>query len=204
MLDPLLRRFLAPTLDRAGGGLAALGIGADALTWTGFALGLGAIPAIATGHYLTGLALFLGNRLFDGLDGAVARRRSASDLGGYLDIVCDFIVYAGFVAAFALARPDNALPAAILLFGFMGTGSTFLAFAIFAAKRGLATTRRGPKALYYLGGLTEGTETILFFAAFCLFPATFPVLALVFAALCLLTTLSRMASAIRMLADRPG
>ncbi|MCW5732383.1 MAG: CDP-alcohol phosphatidyltransferase family protein [Alphaproteobacteria bacterium] len=204
MLDPLLRRLLAPTLDRAGGHLAALGIGADAMTWAGFALGLGAIPAIATGHYLTGLALFMGNRLFDGLDGALARRRSASDLGGYLDIVCDFIVYAGFVAGFALARPDNALPAAILLFGFMGTGSTFLAFAIFAAKRGLATTRRGPKALYYLGGLTEGTETILFFAAFCLFPTAFPTLAFVFAALCLLTVVSRMASAIRMLADRPG
>ena len=93
----------------------------------------------------------------------MARRTGPSDLGGFLDIVLDFLVYAGMVFAFAFADPAaNALAAAFLLFAFMGTGSSFLAFAVMAAKRGFATERRGRKSLYYLGGLTEGVETILF------------------------------------------
>ena len=95
-----------------------------------------------------------------------------TDLGGFLDIVLDFIVYAGLVFAFAVADPErNALAAAFLLFAFMGTGSSFLAFAIMAAKRGISSELRGRKSLYYLGGLTEGTETILFLVLACLLPS---------------------------------
>ena len=145
---------------------------------------------------MTGLVLLLLNRLGDGLDGAVARRRGITDLGGFLDIVLDFIVYAGVVFAFALADPTaNALAAAFLIFSFMGTGSSFLAFAVMAAKLGLATEARGRKSLYYLGGLTEGTETLLVFVAFCLFPGAFPALALVYGLLCWLTTLGRILTA---------
>ena len=53
------------------------------------------------------------------------------------------------------------------------------------------------KGFYYLGGLTEGTETILLFVVMCLFPAWFPVLAYGFAALCLLTIISRIVIGIR-------
>ena len=70
--------------------------------------------------------------------------RGSTDLGGFLDIVLDFIVYAGMVFAFAVADPGaNALAAAFLLFAFMGTGSSFLAFAMMAAKRRLSTDLRG-------------------------------------------------------------
>ena len=55
----------------------------------------------------------------------------------------------------------------------MGTASSFLTFAVFAAKRGLATSVRGRKSLYYLGGLTEGTETIALFVLICLAPSWF-------------------------------
>jgi len=74
---------------------------------------------------------------------------------------------------------------------------SFLAFAAVAAKRSLTTTARGPKSIYYLGGLTEGTETIAVFTAFCLFPDAFPVLAYIFGALCWLTTAARVATAHR-------
>ena len=73
----------------------------------------------------------------------------------------------------------------------MGTGSSFLAFAIMAAKRRLSTDLRGRKSLYYLGGLAEGTETILFMVLACLLPGWFAVLACAFAAMCWLTTLGR-------------
>src|SRR5690606_10249682 len=140
----------------------------------GFVLGLLAMLAIAFQSYLAGLALILLNRLADGLDGAVARGTRSTDLGGFLDIVLDFLVYSGTVFAFALADPPaDALAAASLVFSFTGTGASFLAFAAMAAKRGLTTELRGHKSLYYLGGLTEGTETILVLVAFCLFPGWF-------------------------------
>jgi phosphatidylglycerophosphate synthase len=109
-----------------------------------------------------------------------------------LDITLDFIFYAAVVLAFAFADPAaNALAAAALLAGFMGTGSSFLAFAVMAAKRQVSKPMTGGKSFYFLGGLTEGTETLGFFVAMCLWPAQFALLAWVFAGLCVLTTLSR-------------
>jgi phosphatidylglycerophosphate synthase len=196
MLDARLRRLIDPPLERLAGPLAAHGLSANAATLIGFACGLAATAAIAFQAYGLGLGLLLLNRLLDGLDGAIARRRGPSDLGGFLDIVLDFIVYSGIPFAFALAAPAaNALPAAFLILSFVGTGSSFLAFAIMAAKRGLATELRGRKSLYYLGGLTEGTETIIAFALACLFPAFFPLIAWVFGGLCWLTTGTRIAVA---------
>lgn len=200
MLDGRLRPLIDPPLDKLARAVAGRGMGADAVTLIGFAFGLAAMVAIAAAAYPAGLALLLLNRLADGLDGAVARHSRPTDLGGFLDIVLDFIIYAGLVFAFALADPArNALPASFLLFAFMGTGSSFLAFAIMAAKRGTTTARGGRKSLYYLGGLTEGTETILFLVAACLLPASFPLLALLFGAMCWLTTLGRVLSGYRML-----
>ena len=195
MLDSALRRVIGPPLDAAGRALAAAGASADAVTLAGFAVGLAAIPLLATERYGLALLAIALNRLADGLDGAVARQRGPTDLGGYLDIVCDFLFYSGVVFGFALARPENALPAAFLIFSFVGTGSSFLAFAILAAKRGLATAARGRKSFYHLGGLTEGSETIALFVALCLLPDAFPALAWIFGALCWITTLSRILEA---------
>ena len=201
MFDARLRRVIDPPLVRWAEALVRLGVGADAVTVGGFGLGLLAMLAIARGWYLPGLALLLLNRLADGLDGAVARRGSGlTDRGGFLDIVLDFVLYSGIVFAFALADPArNALPAAFLIFSFVGTGTSFLAFAIMAAKRGIATEARGRKSLYYLGGLTEGAETIACLALFCLFPAAFPALAWGFGALCWLTTVVRVLTSVRAL-----
>ncbi|HEX5079506.1 MAG TPA: CDP-alcohol phosphatidyltransferase family protein, partial [Geminicoccaceae bacterium] len=144
MLDARLRRLVDPALDRLCRPLAARGLPADAVTIAGFAIGVGAAAAIAAQAYLLGLGLLLLNRLFDGLDGAVARQRGLTDRGGFLDIVLDFLVYAAVPFAFALAEPaTNALPAAFLVFSFVGSGTSFLAFAIMAAKRGITTELRG-------------------------------------------------------------
>ncbi|MBI3503257.1 MAG: CDP-alcohol phosphatidyltransferase family protein [Proteobacteria bacterium] len=187
-LLPLQRRLLAP----AAGWLAARGVPADAVTLAGFVVGLAAVPLIASGRFEAGLAAILANRLCDGLDGAVARIRGATDRGAFLDIALDFFFYAAIPLAFALADPQaNALAATALVVAFVGTGSSFLAFATIAAKRGLAASGFPQKGLYYLGGLTEGAETIAVFAAFCLWPAHFPAIAWAFAAACLITTIVR-------------
>ena len=198
MIDAALRRVIDRPLDRAGGFLSRCGVSANAMTVAGFAVGMQALPALAVQSYGAALALILLNRLSDWLDGAIARRRGATDFGGYLDIVLDFIFYAGIALGFALANPAaNALAACFLIFSFMGTGSSFLAYAVMAAKRGRTSTERGPKSLYYLGGLTEGAETIALFVAICLWPGWFPVLAYGFGALCWLTTATRILAARR-------
>src|SRR3954454_8672884 len=188
MLDSRLRRLIDPPLDRIGAGLGRRGIGADAVTLAGFAIGVASFPALAMQAYPAALVLILLTGVRAGVDGAVPRHAGATDFGGYLDIVCDFLFYSGVVFFFAAGRPEQALPAAFLIFSFVGTGSSFLAYAVLAAKRGVTTSIRGAKSLYYIGGLTEGTETIALFIAFCLFPDAFPWLAWSFGALCWITT----------------
>jgi phosphatidylglycerophosphate synthase len=204
VLDARLRRLIDPWLDRPGAALVRRRVGADTLSWLGFACGLAAMAAVMAEAYGVGLVLFAANRLADGLDGAVARRTRLTDLGGFLDITLDFIVYAGMAFAFAVADPAaNALAAAFLLFAFMGTGSSFLAFAVMAAKRGITTDLRGRKSLYYLGGLAEGTETILFLALACLLPDQFAALALVFGLACWVTTAARVTAGLQLLREHP-
>jgi phosphatidylglycerophosphate synthase len=195
MLDARLRRMIDPPLDRLAAGLEG-GLGANAVTTLGLAIGLLAVIALASQAFVAALILILINRLFDGLDGALARRKGPSDLGGFLDITFDFIFYSAVPFGFALADPAaNGLAAAFLIFSFVGTGSSFLAFAVMAAKRGLSTELRGRKSIYYLGGLTEGSETIAAFVLACLLPAHFPLIALVFGVLCWITTATRIAIA---------
>lgn len=187
-LQPWIRRALDPLARR----LAAWGFGADTVTIGGFLIGALGAGALATGHCKIGLALIVLNRLADGLDGALARRLGPTDRGAFLDISLDFFLYALVPLGFALDDPTrNAFPAACLLLSFIGTGSSFLAFAAVAGARGLRAAAFPAKGLYYLGGLTEGAETIAVFVAMCIWPNAFPVLAYGFAALCLITTLMR-------------
>src|SRR5262249_38163511 len=116
------------------------------------------------------------------------------------DIVLDFLVYAAVPLAFAWHDRSNALPAAALLASYIGNGIAFLGFSVMAEKRGLTTTTQGHKSIYYLAGLAEGTETVLFMAIVCIFPAAFPILATLFAALCALSAAGRIALGWRMLA----
>ena len=56
---------------------------------------------------------------------------------------------------------------------------------------GKKSTSYPSKGFYYLGGLTEGFETVLCFVAMCLWPEHFAAIAYVYAAMCSLTTLTR-------------
>lgn len=195
MLDAKLRPLIDPPLNRLGRALAGAGITANAITFAGLALGLGGAVAIALGHIGWGLALIIANRLADGLDGAVARARGPSDLGGYFDIVADFAFYVSIPLGFGILSPANTLPALVLVASFVLTGVSFLAFAVTAGKRGTTTEAHGKKSFFYSTGLAEGTETIAVFIAMCLFPAWFGVLGYAYAALCTLTVFQRSAMA---------
>ena len=193
MLDRPAQALISPFLHRGAIWLARGHVSADVVSLVGFALGLGAATLIAFQQPLAGLGLLLASRLADGLDGAVARLTRTTDRGAFLDITLDFMFYASIPLAFALCDPAaHALAAAVLLTSFVGTGSSFLAFAVLAERRGLRNLALPTKGLYYLGGLTEATETLLCFAAMCLWPQHFAALAYGFAALCGLTWLSRL------------
>jgi phosphatidylglycerophosphate synthase len=198
MLDAIIRPHIDRPLAVVAKQAVTAGVTANAVTALGFALGMAAAALIASELYWPALGVLLVSRFLDGLDGAIARQTRLTDLGGYLDITLDFIVYASVVFAFALADPErNALAAAFLTTSFMAPASTFLAYAIFAAKHGLSTEIRGSKSLYYLGGLTEGTETILTLCLMCAFPEWFAVIAVVYAIMCWITGGTRIAAAVQ-------
>jgi phosphatidylglycerophosphate synthase len=196
-LRPLIDRLLSPI----GRGLVALGMTANQVTMIGAAFGLIAAGCVAAGLFYPALWFVIANRVIDGLDGAVARASRSSDFGGYLDIVSDFIFYSSIPLAFAVARPETALAAAFLIFSFIGTATSFLGFAILAEKHQVTTQIRGKKAFYYLGGLTEGTETILLFLAMLVWPDYFSLMAIVFGILCWVTTGTRIYAAYRQFND---
>ena len=199
MLDGWAKSRVDPLLEHSAERLAGIGITANQVTVASWVLGLAAAAAIAFEWYVLGLALFLLNRLGDGLDGAIARLKGSTELGGYLDIVLDFATYGAVPLGFILAEPGaNALAGAVLLVSFYVNGASFLAFSAIAARLGMETRVRGPKSIYFTTGLAEGTETILFFVLFCLFPGSFAPLALVFAAMCFWTAFWRVLEARRL------
>ncbi len=178
----------AQLIDRAG-------VTANQTTLFGFVVGCLAFPALIWEHYSLALALIVLNRICDGLDGALARIQGITDAGGFLDISLDFLFYSLIPFGFILANPDqNAIAGAFVIFSFVGTGSSFLAFAIMASKRGINNPVYKSKSLYYMSGLTEGTETILCFVAFCLLPEHFALIAYIFGTACWFTTFTRIYS----------
>lgn len=193
MLDRYALALLRPAMQAGARGLARLGLSADQASWIGFGIGVAGALCIARQQFVAGLVLLLASRVFDGLDGALARLTQPTDRGAFLDITLDFLFYASIPLAFALADPAaNALAATVLLAAFVGTGSTFLAYAALAAQRGQKSVAYPTKGLYYLGGLTEATETIACFALMCLWPGHFAALAFSFAGLCVLTIATRL------------
>ncbi len=194
MLDRYALPLLAAPHRAVARACMRMGCSANAVTIIGCAIGLAAMPAIVFQHFGLALALILVNRFLDGVDGTMARTSGPTARGAFLDIVCDFLVYAAIPLAFAFANPAaNALAAATLLACFIGTGATFLAFAAVSAKAGHDVNPVYPnKAIHYLGGLTEGTETIVAFCLMTVWPQYFATIAYVFAAACALTIATRL------------
>ncbi len=203
MLDPFMRRLIDPPLK----GVAAIWprrISANQITIFGFVLGVGCFLAIATNSLTAALILLGLNRLADGLDGAVARAQSPSELGAYLDIVADFALWGLLPIGFIILDSDNSVAAAVLLSSFSMSMTVFLAFAIMAEKRGLETDAQGRKSFFYAAGLAEGTETIAFFAIVIIWPGAFIPAAFVYAGIVYVSVIGRVASSYSILKELPS
>jgi len=195
MLDAKITPFIKPLLKPLITKLDARGISPNQVTVAGFIIGIFAVPFIILNWWGMALSCIILNRVFDGIDGELARyQQSSSSAGGFLDICLDFLFYASIPLAFGIADPINwGIPAMVLLATFIGTGSSFLAFAIAAEKFHIDRPQFANKSFYYMQGLTEGTETILMFLAFCIWPEHFAALAYIFAAACAVTVITRIA-----------
>lgn len=199
MLDGFVRPYIDPPLNKIAGRLAGIGVTPNILTSIGLVFAFMCFAALFMGQYSIALIFLILNRLCDGLDGPVARhpacKAGASDFGAYYDIVSDFTFYGGIPFFFALGNPEWIMASAVLLYSFILAGISFLGYAVIAEKRGLKTEQQGKKGFYYMAGLMEGTETILFFTAMMLMPAHYITFAYIFAGLCVITMLARLGMA---------
>ncbi len=165
------------------------------LTWIGFGFGVVASLLVMLGHYYTAILPLLLNRIFDGLDGALARvQKRMTAIGAFCDICLDFCFYSLFALSFAVSNPaSRALCVAFLLFSYVLSGSSFLALSGALSRTG--KPKKIPayqhKGLYFVAGLCEGGETILSMLLMLLLFQYFCWIAWIFGALCVLTALLR-------------
>ena len=201
MFDHLLRglkdRLLAP--------LAMLlrGVSPNLLSLVALVLGLSAAAAAARGAWGIGLALWIANRVTDGLDGTVARvANRQTDFGGYLDILLDFVVYAAIPLGFALQSADRVvLLWAVALEGiFFVNACSWMYLSAVLEKRASGARATGELTTVTMPpALVAGFETVLFFALFYLFPSRLPLLFGLMTALVAINVVQRLLWARRVL-----
>lgn len=208
MFDAYLRRLLERPLARIAASLERPGVTADRLTAAGLVLGLGSAAAAAATWWWLSLALWLISRLADGLDGPVARvsrardpRRADAGAGGFFDITADFVVYGSTVVGVAVggsaAYGSPWWPFLLVLLAYYVNGTAFLAFSSIAERSG--RTLDDGRSLSFLGGLTEGAETIVVHSLWLIFSAVAWQIALVWAAAVSISAAQRMVAGYRCL-----
>ncbi len=191
MFDKKINIISEPILRYLAKKFLKTGIKSNFVTFFGFFLGLISFIFICFGNFYFALVFFLFNRFFDGLDGALARLTKATDLGGFYDIVCDFIIYGLLPLGFIIIDKTNSISYAFLLSSFIGTGTTFLASAWYVEKNKKFLKDRKSKSFYYSGGITEGFETIICFVMMLIFKEYSHIIACFFAILCWITVIIR-------------
>jgi phosphatidylserine synthase len=173
------------------------------LTAAGLVLGLGSATAAAAGWWAAALVLWLVSRLADGLDGPLARRRRGragcgdAGAGGFFDITADFAVYGATVVGVAVGAGGALWPFLLVLVAYYVNGTAFLAFSSIAERTG--RTIEDGRSLSFLGGLAEGTETIVVHALWMVLPFWAGRIAVVWAAVVTVSAVQRMVAGYRAL-----
>ena len=164
---------------------------------------LGVAAAIAGWQqaYALGLGLWLLSRLADGLDGTLARiRNQQTDLGSYLDILSDTLIWAIVPFGLALGQPTPLIfvGLVLLLIGIYLNSASWMYLAALLEKRQQGALANGEMTTVTIPtGLMEGTETVLMYSAFFIFPNLLFPLFMLMAGLALLTVLIRLVWVVR-------
>jgi len=197
MFDRRARELCQPVLIGVSGQLSRLGVRANTLTGIGWLAGAGACIAVGLRLWAVALLAWLINRFIDGLDGALARRCGVTDIGGYFDLLADFSVYAGFIVALAIAEPATRLASVALLFSYYLSGTALLAASTLLDCRGIG--RFDDRSISLLGGVAEGLETMVAYAAILIVPSSAQWVECIFTVMVLVTAVQRVVWARRAL-----
>jgi phosphatidylglycerophosphate synthase len=196
VLRALKDRALAP-LARALG----TAISPTTVSLLSFAAGLAAALLLVRRSYLAALASWWLSRLLDGLDGTLARVQGrSSDLGGYLDLLLDFFVYALVPIGLVVGAPSAASLYALgfLLGAFYVNAASWMYLAAILERRGKGAVTSGQATTVATPpGLIAGTETIVFYTLFMLWPERAPALFAVMGALVVVGVGQRIVWAVR-------
>ncbi|MGE0307646.1 MAG: CDP-alcohol phosphatidyltransferase family protein [Acidimicrobiia bacterium] len=173
MIDSALRTAKDRLVGPAARGIAGH-IGPGWLTALSLAGGIGGGIAAGFGMRWQAVAVWLLGRVFDGLDGAVAREGDRqSDLGGYLDMMADTIGYAAVPIGIAVAQGSVGTWTwcAVLLATFYANTMSWTYLAAIAEKRGGGAGHTWERTTVHMPtGLVEGAETVLLFVLMLSFP----------------------------------
>ncbi len=205
MFDDVLRAFK----DRALAPLAALLAGRltpNAISVLACLAGVACAAAAWRGRPVLSVLLWLLNRTLDGLDGAVARQAGAeSDLGAYLDILLDFVVYALVPIGIGLARPGGVpLALVVLLATFYVNAASWMFLSALLERSGRGAAAAGQRTRVAMpAGLIGGFETIVLYTLALAWPAWAVPLFWTMAALVVVTVLQRFFWARRHLPSAP-
>ena len=210
MFDAVLRRRLDGPLAVAAERMDRSWVSPDRLTLAGLALGVASAGLAAGQLWWWALGAWLLSRAMDGLDGPLARRRSAkgSAAGGFLDITADFVVYGATVVGVAVgtvgasASFTDWLPFLAVLLAYYVNGTAFLAFSSIAERTGHRI--EDGRSLSFLGGIAEGAETILVHTLWLLVPAHAPLIATVWAGVVAVSATHRIITGYRTLRAPAG
>ncbi len=173
MLRPIKERVLSPLAVVAGRRVSPM-----AVTIAAFVAGMMAALFAARAMEGAALAAWIMNRLLDGFDGTLARtQKTQSDLGGYVDLLLDFIVYAAIPIALVAGAPVASgraltVPALVLLGVFYVNAASWMYLSAVLEMRGAGARARGELTSVTMPeGLIGGTETIVFYTLFFVWPA---------------------------------
>ena len=192
MFDTYLRRLKDQLIEPLAAPLGS--VSPALLTLLGLLTGLTAAWLAAIGSVLPSLLVWFLSRVLDGLDGLVARRfNKQSDFGGYLDIVCDFAVYAAVPIGLTLAHPTttNFIALAVMLSAFYINAASWMYLSALLEKRS-ARDASTQTSIIMPNGLVGATESITAFCIFLLFPAHIAPLFGIFSALVFFTVIQRL------------
>ena len=192
MLDTHGRNFIQPLFNKIATFLKRIGIKPNHLTVSALIFGVGTGISIYFHYYWLALFLLWGSGILDVLDGSLARlERKSSIWGGFMDIIFDRVVETIILISIALVYPDSRLALVILLSSIVFCISVFLTVGALVEKRGI-------KEFYHQTGVTERTETFIFFTLILLLPGFRVFWLYLFAGLIYFTGIQRFIEAYRL------
>ncbi len=169
MIDNPFRSFLEKTTKPIICILKKTPLTPNQLTLLSLVGAIGSSWAIINNQYLLAICLWWLGRLFDGLDGLLARAKNQStQFGSYLDITCDMLSYSLIILSFSYIYPNLIFHCLIILTLYILaiTSALSLGQLVNESKKSKIDNR----GLSLGAGLAEAGETGIFYTLVLLLP----------------------------------